>query len=435
MSNTLDELPEFDDAAEYPFREIAQRFGTPTYAFGVRQLQSQAQLLRSHLPRDVDVLYSLKANASLGICDVLAQCGVGADVASAGEFETAIAAGFSPENIFVAGPYKMSETIARLRDYPQAVVSVDSPSELKSLSDAGLTNRAVLRLRPDFGSCAVVPAGSESRFGFTCEDIDAAKSYLPSCTLDVVGFHVFAGSQVLDAEKLNGQLRKALDLSLRAANTLEIEPTYLNLGGGFGIPYGADEPDFSLATVCAELAELAERAAPARLVLELGRYFVAKAGWYLTSVVGHQTFQGQPAVVVDGGVHQRADMCGLNLRTNQAPPTVITPTVDRPETPLTPTSVLGCLSLPDDVMLQSAMLPKLEVGDVLAFRHAGAYGLWSSPALFHGSPLPAEVAFDEDGIHLMRQRKASASILDDQHHIGNSQTETSKASEGLALVD
>ena len=394
-------------------REIVQRYGTPTYAFDIGRLRRQVDRLRTTLPPEVEILYSLKSNASLGICDVFAACGIGADVASAGEFATATAAGFPANRIFVAGPFKLPETVARLHETPAAIVSIDSLTELRHLSDEGLSNSAVLRLRPDFGSCAVVPAGSESRFGFTCEELARCRDYLPSCGLDVIGFHVFAGSQVLDADKLNEHLRRALDLSLRAADTLAIPPTYINLGGGFGIPYAVDDEALDLRRVADELALLVERAAPARVVLELGRYLVAEAGWYVTSVVGHQTFQGRPAVIVDGGVHQRADMCGLCLRKKQNPPLVL----DAGSSTLAPTDVLGCLSLPDDVMLEASPLPALERGDALAFGNAGAYGMWSSPAIFHGSPLPAEVAFDGSAIHLMRERKPAQSILDDQRHV------------------
>ena len=81
------------------------------------------------------------------------------------------------------------------------------------------------------------------------------------------------------------------------------------------------------------------------------------------------------------------------------------------------TDVLGCLSLPADVMVESKQLPPLSVGDTLAFGTAGAYGLWSSPALFHSSPLPAEVAFDGDQIQVMRKRPRAADILDGQLHV------------------
>ena len=162
--------------------EIVRQYGTPAYAFDAQRMRVQVEKLRTHLPAEVDVLYSLKANASLGICDVFQQCGIGADVASAGELATAIAAGFPAERIFVAGPFKSAETISLLRGMPQAELSVDSPSELRMLADAGLSNPLVLRLRPDFCSCAVVPAGSESRFGFTDEDLLLCREYLPGST-------------------------------------------------------------------------------------------------------------------------------------------------------------------------------------------------------------------------------------------------------------
>jgi diaminopimelate decarboxylase len=130
--------------------------------------------------------------------------------------------------------------------------------------------------------------------------------------------------------------------------------------------------------------------APARLALELGRYPVAQAGWYLTSVLAQQTYRGRPAVVVDGGTQQRGDMCGLGLRLKGFAPVVIPAKEGR----RVPTDMLGCLSLPGDVPAEARLLPPLVPGDVLAFPNAGAYGLAASPWLFHSHPAPAQVAFD-----------------------------------------
>ncbi len=413
MSVEVNEVAAPDEAVVEALLEISRQHGTPTYAFDVRRLRAQVDKLRAHLPAAVDVLYSLKANASLGICDVFRGCGIGADVASAGELATAVEAGFSADRIFIAGPFKLPETISQLRDLPEVIVSVDSLSELETLAREELANRMVLRLRPDFGSTAVVAAGSECRFGLTLEDLTRCRELLPRLGVEVIGFHVFAGSQVLKPEGVIDHLRGALEVSLRGADLLGIEPALLNLGGGFGIPYAPDEEELDLVPIGSELATIVDRAAPARIVLELGRYLVAQAGWYLTSVLGFQTHQDRPAVVVDGGVHQRADLCGLCLRSRARPPLAL----DASPSPLEATDVLGCLSLPADVMAESSLLPRLASGNVLAFATAGAYGLWSSPALFHGSALPAEVAFDGTRIQVMRERQPARSILNDQHHV------------------
>ena len=146
------------------------------------------------------------------------------------------------------------------------------------------------------------------------------------------------------------------------------------------------------------------------MVLELGRYLVAQSGWYLTRVLADQTHHGRKAVVVDGGSHQRGDMCGVGLRQKGYAPAVL----DARGGATLPTDVLGCLSLPSDVLLEAAPLPALAVGDVLAFPNAGAYGLGASPWSFHVHAAPAEVAFDGECIQPLRIRRPAAAVLDDQ---------------------
>src|SRR5262245_40717962 len=360
--------------------DIVRRYGTPTYAYDVASIQALVAKLRSHLPPAVDVFYSLKANGSLGLCGILAGAGFGADVASAGELATALEAGFSPQRILISGPDKSPAMLAELRAVPEVVLSVDSLSELRILADRDRPERALLRLRPDVCSVASCSAGPDSRFGLVADDLSACRPYLPARGIGVVGFVVISGSQGSDAAGIIQQMRGALDQSLRAAKVLGLAPELINLGGGFGIPYGPGEKELDLATIAAELRSLVERAAPARLMLELGRYLVAQSGWYLTTVIAQQTHQGRRAVVVDGGTHQRGDMCGLGLRRKAFAPVVLTET-PRPDSALAPTDVLGCLSLPSDVPAESRPLPPLSVGDVLAFGNAGAYGLSASPVL------------------------------------------------------
>jgi diaminopimelate decarboxylase len=389
---------------------VVRRFGTPTYAYDLGQIRTQIARLRDTLPPSVEVLYSLKANASLGLCGFISALGLGADVASAGELVTALEAGFLPERILVSGPDKSPALLDLLGSVPGAILSLDSVSELETLALKGQGQRVLLRLRPDFCSFAHCAAGPGSRFGLPIEDVPRCREYLASRGARVVGFHVFSGSQVLDAAGVIHHLRGGLEESLRAAAMLGITPELIDLGGGFGIPYGPEDRELDLAAVAAELSSLAEQAAPARLVVELGRYIVAPAGWYLTTVIARQTHGGRPAVVVDGGSHQRGDLCGLGLRKRAFAPVVL----DRPCATRTPTDVLGCLSLPADVLAEARALPELAPGDVLAFANAGAYGLGASPFSFHAHPAPAEVAFEESRLEVLRARQPIRSVLEGQ---------------------
>lgn len=411
--------------------EIVRRFGTPTYAYDISRIQTQVAKLRKHLPPEVEILYSLKANASLGLCGVLAECGLGADVASAGELATALTAGFTPRRIFLTGPDRSPAVLAHLRNLPDVIVSVDSVSELRLMESRGLCHRVLLRLRPDFASYATCSAGPDSRFGLTLEDLPSCRELLrpilsasegpldalrwrsgseASHRSRVIGFHIFSGSQLLSSEGIIHHLRGGVDQALRTADRLGIVPEIIDLGGGFGIPYGPEDRELDLDIIGAELRRLAQRAAPARLVLELGRYPIAQAGWYLTSVLAHQTHHGRPAVVVDGGNHQRGDMCGLGLRHKGFTPSVI----PGKEGALVATDILGCLSLPGDVLAEARLMPPLVPGDLLAFPNAGAYGLAASPWLFHSHPAPAEVAFEGTCVQPLRPRRPPESVLEGQ---------------------
>jgi diaminopimelate decarboxylase len=289
-------------------RETVRRYGTPTYAYDLGRIRAQIDKLRTALPASVEIFYSLKANASLGLCSFFARCGLGADVASAGELVTALEAGFPPERIFFTGPDRSPPAMAMLRSLPEVVVSVDSASELQLLAAEDQPRRAILRLRPDYCSTARCAAGSDSRFGLLLEEVPRCREYLRSSNIRVTGFHIFSGSQILEADAVAGHLHGAVDLAFRAADMLGIVPEIIDLGGGFGIPYAPGDAELDLDPIAAELRSIVASTAPARIVLELGRYLVAQAGWYLTTVLARQTYHGREAAVVDGGSHQRADL-------------------------------------------------------------------------------------------------------------------------------
>jgi diaminopimelate decarboxylase len=394
-------------------RRIAQAYGTPAYAYDVSRLRRQVVRLRADLPRQIDLLYSLKANPSLGLCGLLADWGLGADVASTGELLIALRAGFAPERIFVNGPHKSPDMLAHSQSIPRAILSIDSLNELQMLASKDLPHRAILRLRPDFHPSAPCAAGPDSRFGIPFEELASCRGVLASRGLVVVGFHVFSGSQMVDAKAVIHHLCSAADLSLRAADELRLTPEILDLGGGFGIPYGPDEQELDLGAIGHELGLIVHRVKPARIVIELGRYIVAQAGWYLTTVVGRQTRQDRQAVVVDGGIHHRSDICGLGVFTRGRSPLVL----NGSDAELTATDVLGCLCLPHDALVESSMLPPLSPGNVLAFPNGGAYGLSASPLSFISHPFPAEVAFEGTATELLRARQPVEALLAGQSRI------------------
>jgi diaminopimelate decarboxylase len=375
-------------------REVVSRYGTPAYVYDLNRIRDRVTALRAALPHTVDILYSVKANPTALICRLLADSGVGAEVASPGELAVALEAGFAPPRLLASGPYKSPSMLARLGALPGALLSVDSVSELAALAETDGGPDLLLRLRPDFDPAGDVRMDRSSRFGIPFDDLPAARPYLRRFT----GFHIYPGSQILDGEQAASNVRAAYDLAMTAADVLGVTPRVLDLGGGFGVPYGPGDVELDLAPVAETLRTLAAGTPQTRLVLELGRYLVADAGWYLTAVAAHQTWQGRPSVVVDGGTHHRPDLCGLDLARRVGPPALLSAASG----PRAPIAVLGCLCLPWDILAERVDLPPLSVGDVLVFPNAGAYGLSAAAHGFISHPLPAEVAIDGDGLVPLR---------------------------------
>jgi diaminopimelate decarboxylase len=253
-----------------------------------------------------------------------------------------------------------------------------------------------LRINPDFqlkGS-GMRMGGGPQQFGIDAEDAPRLIDECQTRGLALEGFHIFAGSQNLNAELIADVQNKTLELALRLADHLAKPLRYLNLGGGFGIPYFPKDKPFDLARVCENLggvvASLAQAQPEARPVLELGRYIVGEAGVYVTRIIDRKVSRGEVFLVTDGGLHHNlaaSGNFGQVIRRNF--PVLIANRMDQDVSEQA--SVVGCLCTPLDLLADKLSLPRSEVGDLVAVFQSGAYGLTASPTAFLGHPAPIEV--------------------------------------------
>ena len=229
------------------------------------------------------------------------------------------------------------------------------------------------------------------------------------------GFHVFSGSQILSSEGVIHHLRGGVNLALRAADGRQgIVPEFIDLGGGLGIPYAPGDREVDLNVIGDDWCTCTGAAGGARagLVLELGRY-----PWRAGGLVSYERAGPANAPWPNSGRggwwhapawrHVRPRAAAQGLRAGRDSRLLLS----AGEVTLTPTDVLGCLSLPGDVPAENRLMPPLTPGDVLAFPNAGAYGLAASAWLFHSHPAPAEVAFEGTQIQPLRPRLPPESVL------------------------
>jgi diaminopimelate decarboxylase len=384
-----------------PLRRLAERVGsTPFFAYDRGLLDQRVEVLRKALPPAVNLSYAMKANPMPAVVQHLASLVDALDVASAREMNIALDTPLRPEQISFAGPGK---TAAEIRQAVAAGVTVELESriEARRLVEAGeslgLRPQAAIRVNPDFKvkASGMRMGGGPQQFGVDAEQVPALLGELASADVDMLGFHIFAGSQNLQAEILCEAQRRTVELVLRLARHCRQPVRYVNLGGGFGIPYFEKDVPLDLAAVGGNLAALVDgpltRELPeAQPVIELGRYIVGESGIYVTKIIDRKISRGQTYLVVDGGLHHQlaaSGNFGQVIRRNY--PLAVGTRIDDPaESTFT---VVGCLCTPLDLLGDKVMLPDAQVDDLIVIFQAGAYGLTASPTAFLGHPAPAEV--------------------------------------------
>ena len=379
---------------------LAARVGrTPFYAYDRALLRARAAQLRAALPAAVKLHYAMKANPMPAVVGLMATLVDGIDVASAGELQVALDAGADPAEISFAGPGKRD---VELRQAVAAgvLVNVESPRELPVLAAAsqelGLPARVAVRVNPDFelkGS-GMKMGGGPKQFGVDTEEVPELLACIGKLGLAFEGFHLFAGSQNLRVDSICEAQQKSYELALRLAQHAPTAVKFLNLGGGFGIPYFPGETPLDLAPIGANLAMIVARAAQempqAGIVIELGRFLVAEAGLYVARVVDRKVSRGQVYLVTDGGLHHAlaaSGNFGQVVRKNY--PVTVANRVGAALREVA--SVVGPLCTPLDLLADRMDLPAAQVGDLVAVYQSGAYGASASPQDFLGHPRCMEV--------------------------------------------
>jgi len=379
---------------------LAEQVGqTPFYAYDRALLKARVAELRSALPAAVKLHYAMKANPMPAVVGLMTGLVDGIDVASAGELKVALDAGANPQEVSFAGPGKRD---AELRQAVAAGVLVNLESfrevgALAAFSQAlGLPARVAVRVNPDFelkGS-GMKMSGGPKQFGVDAEQVPALLKEVAAAGLAFEGFHLYAGSQNLRSGSICEAQQKSYELALRLAQDAPMPVRFLNLGGGFGIPYFPGEQRLDLMPIGDNLAQLLQRAQTelpqAEFVIELGRYLVGEAGVYVTRVVDRKVSRGLVYLVADGGLHHHlaaSGNFGQVVRKNY--PVCIGTRADAPETEVA--SVVGPLCTPLDLLADRMKLAPAQVGDLVVVFQSGAYGASASPQAFLGHPACVEV--------------------------------------------
>ncbi|MDX2055552.1 MAG: hypothetical protein SFV15_24325 [Polyangiaceae bacterium] len=397
---------------------IAEKYGTPYYLYDLDAARVHLAALREHLPGNVEVLYCVKANPNPRIITAFQELVPGLDISSGGEVELACAAGWSPSKMSFAGPGKTESELRLSISRGLGSISIESVTELNRISALALeqkrTVRCLLRINPASApkGFAMKMGGLASQFGVQEEDSAAVfKQALNAPGIKLAGIHIFSGTQCLELPALVENVEQTLGIaaSLATANNVTLEE--INLGGGIGVAYFPGQEDLSPTQVSRALADsiLAFRTRHPRfvqtkIVVELGRYLIARFGVYVTRVVDAKLTRDRRFVIMDGGMNHCFPATGNfgQLVKKNYPVENLSRSVAENE--WVPQELVGPLCTPLDSMARNVALPLCETGDLIAVKNCGAYSFSASPLMFLSHATPLELLSFKGELSVARRR-------------------------------
>ena len=412
--------------AGVPISAIVAEFGTPFYLYDGGMISDRVRRVREALGTEVS--YSVKANPSLGVCQLIArEKEAGAEVASSGELAVARAAGFEPSGIVFAGPGKTDEEHERAIDEGIFAVNVESLGEIDRLADTaarkGATIGVGLRINPE-----AQLMGSGMRMGGTVGQFGIDQAYLEQAVqktlarpeLALRGVHVYTATQVFEVDPLLEHCRNIFEIALQAADLSGRPLEMIDFGGGFGVPYFEKTSEFELDRFGEGLREILSSYRPdprlegCRFLFELGRYLVADAGLYVTRVVDVKDMRGKTFAVTDGGMNHHLTATGNMGQVFRKAYPLLNLSRMGGAVPHEGVAVAGPCCTPLDSFGNNIHLAEPKVGDLIGVFYSGAYGYSASNLGFLSHPAPAEVLLLDGEARLLRAGGKPEDVLNGQ---------------------
>lgn len=389
--------------------DLAREYGTPLVVYDVTQIRQQFRALQQAFTKqhiDYAISYASKAFATIAMYQVVNQEHGHIDVVSGGELFTALKAGFPSSKISFHGNNKTRAELLMAVQNHVGVIILDNFHEIKLLEEVLADTKShiqvMLRITPGVTAHTheYDQTGQEdSKFGFDVKSGQAEQAFLQvqaSEQMTLIGLHAHIGSQILETTGFKLEVKKLMQLVREWAKKYDYQPQILNLGGGFGIRYTAQDQVLALGTfveqIVTTLRQLAEeyRLKVPAVWVEPGRSIVGSAGYSLYTIGARKDVPGlMPYVAVDGGMGDnirpalyQADYEALLARDPAAQPN---------ET----VHLAGRYCESGDLLIKKLPLPATKAGDVIALLATGAYG-YSMASNYNRVPRPA-VVFAENG--------------------------------------
>ncbi len=388
---------------------LAHELGTALYVFDEAHLRHRMEVYKTAFQDqypNTDIIYASKAFLNKAVVRIVAEEGLCLDVSGGGELACALSVGFPAERVFVHGNNKTPQELDEAISAGVGRIVVDSPEELGRISsiagEYGVVQDIYLRITPgvEADTHEYIKTGCEdSKFGFPLKDdraFQVVSQALDTPNVRLAGLHCHIGSQIFKLDPFAEAAEVMVAFLDQIRERLGVTLPELDLGGGLGIAYLADDEPASIsefaALLCGAVKDACERRSfpLPRLLVEPGRSLVANAGMTLYTVGTIKELPGiRTFVAVDGGM---SDNIRTALYHADYEPTLANK-ADQPRTQIVTLCGKHCES--GDAVVLDMPLQEAEVGDVVCVFGTGAYNQ-TMASNYNGQPRPG-VVFVKDG--------------------------------------
>ena len=382
---------------EQTLRSIREQLGTPSYVYDLDAFCKRADMVRSYFGEDVGMCFSIKANAFLlgRLPDTFDKI----EVCSPGELTICEKTGVDVSKIIFSGVNKTFEDVERAADDNVGTFTAESMLHLQLINDAAIRRGKVFPLL-----LRVTDIKGGTQFGMEEKDVLSIirdrESY-PG--VKIVGIHYFTGTQKKRAKGIIKELDYLEELVHRVKDEMDFTIERLEYGTGLAVDYFDENADAleeaRLAEIAPRLRELGE---VAELTVEMGRFFAASCGDYVTKVIDAKSAYGVNYAIVDGGLNQLkydGQLQGMQI------PVILHQHDHAVSGEKEPWTLCGSLCTTNDILARNAMFDTLTIGDTLVFCRTGAYSAMEGMAIFLSREMPVIAVYSEEkGLTVLRER-------------------------------
>ena len=390
-------------------KELAQRYDTPLYVVSEKRIRDNYNRIFDALTRNykyVRVYYAAKANSNLTVLKILQSQGAYLDTVSPGEVFMGLVSGYTPDRLMFTGTSVRNDELKFLAD-ANITVNIDSQSELDRLLKISVPPIVSVRVNPEVGAghhSHCITAGPDSKFGLWEEETIQAYAIAQRARVERFGIHMHIGSGILEVEPYVQAVDKLLSIAKRVHEEVGINFEFIDIGGGFGVPYKPEDKDFDWSEFASKVIGLFKNKVAEYglgkpfLCVEPGRYLVCDASILLTSVNTVKVTPAKKFVGVDAGFNTlvRPAMYGSYH------PILVANKLGAAETETY--DVVGPICESGDVLAKDRQLPQIEEGDLIAVLNAGAYG-FSMSSQYNSRPRATEVLITQGKPFIIRERE------------------------------